>query len=120
MTKLKIDDDLHRRAVACARAMGYSSVEELVSHLLERAIEQRDVLEEDLLRVIRSHHERVDGKGYPDGLKGDEINLSTQIVAIADAYDAMTSARPYRVSLKPEAARSSASSQVAGWRAPPL
>jgi len=54
------------------------------------------VLDEELLRVIRSHHERVDGKGYPDGLKGEEIDLSSQIVSIADAYDAMTSVRSYR------------------------
>jgi len=60
------------------------------------------VLDEDLLRVIRSHHERVDGEGYPDGLKGDEIDLPSQIVSVADAYDAMTSARPYRKSLPPE------------------
>jgi HD-GYP domain-containing protein (c-di-GMP phosphodiesterase class II) len=60
------------------------------------------VLEGDLLRVIRSHHERVDGKGYPDGLKGDEIDLTAQIVSLADAYDAMTSLRPYRKPLTPE------------------
>ncbi len=62
------------------------------------------VLDEELLRVIRSHHERVDGKGYPDGLKGDEIDLSSQIVSIADAYDAMTSIRSYRKPLTPEVA----------------
>ena len=62
------------------------------------------ILDEDLLHVIRSHHERVDGKGYPDGLKGDEINLSSQIVSIADAYDAMTSARTYRAPMSREAA----------------
>ena len=62
------------------------------------------VLEEDLLRVIRSHHERVDGKGYPDGLKGVEINMPSQIVSIADAYDAMTSVRPYRKPLALEEA----------------
>ena len=56
----------------------------------------KSVLEEELLRVIRSHHERVDGTGYPDGLKGEEIDLPSQIVSIADAYDAMTSLRPYR------------------------
>ena len=60
------------------------------------------VLDEELLRVIRSHHERVDGKGYPDGLKGEEIDLSSQIVSIADAYDAMTSIRSYRKPLTPE------------------
>ena len=64
----------------------------------------KSVLDEELLRVIRSHHERVDGKGYPDGLKGEEINLPSQIVSIADAYDAMTSVRSYRKPLDPEAA----------------
>ena len=64
----------------------------------------KPVLEEELLRVIRSHHERVDGKGYPDGLKGDAIDLASQIVSIADAYDAMTSARSYRKPFKKEEA----------------
>jgi len=62
------------------------------------------VMDEELLRVIRSHHERVDGTGYPDGLKGEEIDLHSQIVSISDAYDAMTSVRSYRKPLEPEAA----------------
>ncbi|WP_342772918.1 HD domain-containing phosphohydrolase [Paenibacillus lentus] len=45
---------------------------------------------------IRSHHERYDGEGYPDGLKGEEIPLFGRIIAVADAFDAMTSDRPYR------------------------
>lgn len=49
-----------------------------------------------LLPMIRNHHERWDGKGYPDGLSGDEIPLEARIVAVADCYDAMTSKRPYR------------------------
>ncbi len=52
-----------------------------------------------LLPIVRSHHERVDGRGYPDGLRGDEIPLGARIVAIADAYDAMLSPRPYRPAL---------------------
>ena len=44
----------------------------------------------------RSHHERYDGRGYPDGLKGEEIPLEARIIAVADAYDAMTSCRSYR------------------------
>ena len=48
------------------------------------------------LNVVRSHHERVDGKGVPDGLKGDQIPLEARIAAVADAYDAMLSVRPYR------------------------
>ena len=49
-----------------------------------------------LLSIIRHHHERYDGRGYPDHLSGGEIPLHARIVAIADAFDAMTSARPYR------------------------
>jgi HD-GYP domain-containing protein (c-di-GMP phosphodiesterase class II) len=50
----------------------------------------------DLKPVIRWHHERYDGTGYPDGLKGDEIPLAAQIVGILDVYDALTTARPYQ------------------------
>jgi len=46
--------------------------------------------------IIRFHHERFDGKGYPDGLRGEEIPVLARILAVADAYDAMTSNRPYR------------------------
>src|SRR5215211_6623144 len=46
--------------------------------------------------VIRHHHERPDGSGYPDGLEGDEIPLAARIVAATDAYDAMVRSRPYR------------------------
>jgi response regulator RpfG family c-di-GMP phosphodiesterase len=48
------------------------------------------------LNIVRSHHERVDGRGVPDGLAGDAIPLEARIVAVADAIDAMTSGRPYR------------------------
>jgi putative nucleotidyltransferase with HDIG domain len=46
--------------------------------------------------IVRHHHERLDGSGYPDGLIGDTIPLGARIVAVADTYDALTSARPYR------------------------
>ncbi len=49
----------------------------------------------DSLGVLRHHHERYDGTGYPDGIKGDDIPLGARIVAIADSYDVMTSDRPY-------------------------
>ena len=52
--------------------------------------------------ILRSHHERLDGSGYPDGLRGDEVPLLAQIVSIADGYDAMTTTRPYRKSLPAE------------------
>jgi response regulator RpfG family c-di-GMP phosphodiesterase len=48
------------------------------------------------LRIVRSHHERWDGEGYPDGLLGEQIPMSARVFAVADALDAMTSDRPYR------------------------
>jgi len=53
----------------------------------------------DFLPGVRQHHERVDGRGYPDGLAGDAISADARILAIADAYDAMTSDRSYRAAL---------------------
>ena len=53
----------------------------------------------DAVDVIRFHHERFNGSGYPYGLKGDEIPLSARIFSVADAFDAMTSDRPYRRAL---------------------
>lgn len=54
--------------------------------------------------IVHAHHERFDGKGYPLGLAGDEIPIGARIFTIADAFDAMTSDRPYRKALTPEAA----------------
>ena len=60
----------------------------------------------DALPAIRGHHERIDGRGYPDRLAGDGIHLHARIMAVADSFDAMTSARPYRNALPlDEAAR---------------
>ena len=53
---------------------------------------------------IRHHHERIDGLGYPDNVKGDLIPLTARILLIADTYDAMTTTRPYRKALTPEIA----------------
>src|SRR5205085_4122571 len=52
-----------------------------------------------VIPIVRSHHERWDGLGYPDGLKGEDIPRLARIVAVADAFDAMTSDRPYRKGL---------------------
>lgn len=80
-------------------------------------------LAESLLKyvpVVRHHHEWYDGTGYPGGLKGEEIPLFAQIVAIADAYDAMTTSRPYR----PGRSREEAVAEIKAFRgtqfAPPL
>ena len=52
--------------------------------------------------ICRYHHERYDGKGYPDGIKGEEIPEIARIIGVADAYDAMTSKRSYRDVLSQE------------------
>jgi HD-GYP domain-containing protein (c-di-GMP phosphodiesterase class II) len=57
------------------------------------------------LPFVRYHHERYDGRGYPDGLQGEEIPILARITAIADAYDAMTSDRPYRKGMPMQRAR---------------
>jgi len=59
---------------------------------------------EKSIDMIRHHHERVDGKGYPDGLTGDQISLHAKIVNLADAFDAMTTDRPYRAGMTAEQA----------------
>ncbi len=60
-------------------------------NILKPVVELRQIS-----RIVRSHHERYDGKGYPDGLKGVAIPPGARIMAVADAYDAITSSRPYR------------------------
>jgi two-component system cell cycle response regulator len=54
---------------------------------------------ESIAQIVRHHHERFDGGGYPDGLKGDEIPLASRIITVCDAYGAMISDRPYRRAL---------------------
>ena len=61
--------------------------ERLLAHILDQA---------DVLAIVRSHHERWDGTGYPDGKRGEDIPLSARIVAVADAFQAMIEPRPYR------------------------
>ncbi|MDB5098066.1 MAG: diguanylate cyclase with sensor [Cyanobacteria bacterium RYN_339] len=58
----------------------------------------------DIVPIVRHHHERVDGSGYPDGLKGQDIPLLARILSVADAFDAMTTARPYRQAMTPDQA----------------
>jgi HAMP domain-containing protein len=57
-----------------------------------------------IIPLVRQHHERWDGKGYPDGLSGEAITLEARILAVSDVYDAMTSDRPYREGMDPERA----------------
>ena len=59
---------------------------------------------EEVINGVKYHHERYDGKGYPDGLKGEGIPMIAAIIAVADTFDAMTTNRPYRRGLNKEKA----------------
>jgi HD-GYP domain-containing protein (c-di-GMP phosphodiesterase class II) len=59
----------------------------------------------EIARIVRHHHERIDGQGYPDGLVEDDIPQVSRIIAVADAYNAMTSDRPYRDAMPSRVAR---------------
>jgi putative two-component system response regulator len=74
-----------------------------------------------VLPIIRHHHERWDGSGYPDGLKGEEIPLLARILQLADIYDALTTARPYKPAFTSEEAIQILNSEAEqGWRDPAL
>jgi putative two-component system response regulator len=67
--------------------------------------------------IVRHHHERLDGSGYPDGLRGDAIPLLAQIMGIVDVFDALTTDRPYRAAVPIASAAEELRSEVArGWR----
>ena len=74
------------------------------SEIGERILGNVDTYSE-IAGIVRHHHERVDGQGYPDGLAGEEIPLLSRIIAVADAYNAMTSDRPYRDAMPSRVAR---------------
>lgn len=83
--------------------------EEEILHIKEHPIIAEKILAPfEKLRstsdIIRHHHERYDGKGYPDGLSGENIPVLSRVLAIIDSYDAMTSSRPYRPAMIPEMA----------------
>jgi putative nucleotidyltransferase with HDIG domain len=91
--KLDIDDDILNKPTALTNAefeimkthttLGY----EMLKHIPRM---------KDIARVLHSHHEQLDGNGYPQGLKGDEIPMISRIITVADCFDAMTTARPYQ------------------------
>src|SRR5579872_1718943 len=74
------------------------------SEIGERILANVDTYTE-IASIVRHHHERVDGGGYPDGLAGEDIPQISRIIAVADAYNAMTSNRPYRDAMPSRVAR---------------
>jgi putative two-component system response regulator len=74
-----------------------------------------------VLPIIRNHHERWDGSGYPDGLAGEDIPLLARILQVADIYDALTTERPYKLALSHEQAFTLMEEEIRrGWRDPEL
>ena len=74
-----------------------------------------------VLPIIRSHHERWDGTGYPDGLEGDQTPLLARVLQVADIYDALISPRPYKDALPTERALATIEDEAAkGWRDPEI
>ena len=120
--------DLNRIALASAlHDIGKSGIEEAILNKPEKLTQEeyekmkkhtvigwsmlqdlKQYQEEPLVRIAeqicRWHHERYDGKGYPDGLKGDEIPISAQVVSLADVYDALTNERVYKKAIPHEKA----------------
>jgi putative nucleotidyltransferase with HDIG domain len=74
------------------------------SEIGERILANVDTYAE-IAAIVRHHHERIDGQGYPDGLRGEDTPLLARIIAVADAYNAMTSDRPYRDAMPSRVAR---------------
>ena len=98
--KLLVPDELLRAARPLLAAERVTVAE----HVIEG---ERLLAEYGLLAYrdgVRSHHERYDGRGYPDGLRGRAIPLVARIIAVADSYDAMTGQRPYRFPMTPDRA----------------
>ena len=92
--KIGIPDDVLRKQGPLSAAE--RRVMETHTILGEQILARVPLLHEEGLRIIRSHHERWDGTGYPDRLKRDSIPACARIFAVADALEAMTMSRPYR------------------------
>ena len=91
--------------IRAARALDASEIAQVQMHVIRG--EEALALHPELFiyrDAVRWHHERYDGRGYPDGLRGERIPLAARIVAVADAYDAMTGQRPYRFPMTPDRA----------------
>jgi putative nucleotidyltransferase with HDIG domain len=94
--KLAVDDDILKKP----GPLSVSEWEQMRRHpAYGQSIVSRDGFLKQVAEIVYCHHERYDGKGYPRGLAGEEIPLGARVFAVADAYDAMTSDRPYRPAL---------------------
>jgi HD-GYP domain-containing protein (c-di-GMP phosphodiesterase class II) len=93
----------------CSRKPGALTLDERRQMQEHSAIGERILAHVDeyseIAKIVRHHHERIDGQGYPDGLADQEIPLVSRIIAVADAYNAMTSDRPYRDAMPSRVAR---------------
>jgi putative nucleotidyltransferase with HDIG domain len=100
--KIGISDEI----LNAPRKLTIEEFEIMKSHTTKGAkiLEQVPELPPQVIEIVRSHHERWDGKGYPDGLAGTAIPELARLVAVTDAFDAMTSDRPYRAGMLPDAA----------------
>jgi HD-GYP domain-containing protein (c-di-GMP phosphodiesterase class II) len=85
-------------------ALTHCEYEEIQRHAVFGARLVASLGDPTLTAIVRHHHERLDGSGYPDRLRGDEIPLGARIIAVADTFDALTSCRPYREANPPAAA----------------
>jgi len=118
--RLELDEEVQSRAHLCGllhdigkvglppgliEKEGLLTVEERAAMQQHAAIGERILSNvrsyHDVARIVRHHHERVDGSGYPDRLSGDAIPLLSRVIAVADAYNAMTSGRSYREAMEP-------------------
>ncbi|MHB9111423.1 MAG: response regulator [Thermoleophilia bacterium] len=118
------DEDQNRiRLAGLVHDIGKIGVPEVILHKPDRLTEQEyDFIREhptigerilkpvirdpEVLAIVLHHHERFSGGGYPEGLVGEDIPIGSRLMCVADAYDAMTSCRPYRSALRPDKARS--------------
>jgi HD-GYP domain-containing protein (c-di-GMP phosphodiesterase class II) len=99
--KIGIDDSILRKTEKLTAA----EFEIMKTHTTKGAKMLEQVVDlAPVIPIVRSHHERWDGRGYPDGLLAENIPLLARIVGVADAFDAMTSNRPYRQAITPETA----------------
>ena len=85
-------------------ALSAPEFEEIQRHAVFGARLVASLDDPGLTKIVRHHHERIDGSGYPDGLHGAAIPLGSRIISVVDTYDALTSSRPYRDRISQSAA----------------